>query len=611
MFGLGGLLTEWYGRLSEKRSHVILSASEFDVEGSLDRLEATEVGKLALRSSRLHAEAPVRAESMKRTLEGLVALAELRDAQGRWLFEELEMNPMAAVDGQLIAIDALVTLAEPSPPPRPARPVVKVRQLLHPRSAVVYGASATAQNAGRIILHNLKQAAGLDYGHLYAIHPKADRIEGVPCFRSAAELPEVVDLAVISIPAALAPDAIDDLVRNERTHSIILIPGGFAETGDEELARRIQRTLAQSRETPNGGPVLVGGNCLGVVSKHEYNTFFLPSYKLPFHDAPGDELVAIGQSGAYLVTFTSNLEGVIFPRASISYGNEMDLTVSDFLEYYLEHETEPQVLAFYIEGLQPGEGDRFCRLVRRATRSGRAVVVYKAGHTDFGARAAASHTASVAGDYTVARNLLLQAGAILCETLNMFEDYTKVLTMLHSRIAPGRRVGVISNAGFEAGAVSDHLYSLEMAEFSERTRLALAGVLPDIAHVGNPIDATPMADTSAFVRAVEIMAEAEEVDVIVASAIPATPALDVLAPDFTGQHDENAFAMTSLPAELGRVFRQTRKPMVVAIDSGRLYDPSVLLLERAGVPVYRKIDRASRALSALVVHQLGLHGPDR
>lgn len=91
---------------------------------------------------------------------------------------------------------------------------------------------------------------------------------------------------------------------------------------------------------------------------------------------------------------------------------------------------------------------------------------------------------------------------------------------------------------------------------------------------------------------------------VIVSAIPAAPQLDVLAPDLAGAHAENIFAMGSLPAELVRLHRTLEKPMVVAIDSGRLYDPTVLYLQRGGIPVYRKIDRASRALSAFATFHL-------
>lgn len=593
--GPGGVLTEWYGRLSEGRSHTLFSVENFDGRVAVDALRHTVFGRQALEPSRLFETPPVNGDALAQALSGLADLALYDDEVGG--FEEIELNPIVATVQGPVALDALIRLRGPIEATRRPRPHQKVGALLHPRSAAIYGASTSGMNAGRIILRNLKQSEGVEYGRLYAVHPKADRIDGVPCYSSTAELPETVDLAVISVPAERAGDVIEEIASTGKAQSIILIPGGFAETGEGDRARRIQESLTTSRDREDRGVVLVGGNCLGIVSKREYNTFFLPTYKLPFHEAPGESLVCISQSGAYLVTLTSNLDGVIYPRASVSYGNEMDLTASDFLEYYLDHEPDPKVFAFYLEGMQPGEGQRFVRLVRRATQLGRAVVVYKAGKTEIGAKAAASHTAAVAGDYRVAQSLLAEAGAVVCETLNQFEDAVKVLTMLGGRVAKGPRVGVITNAGFECGAASDHLHGLDLVRFSDETRQKLEQTLPVIAHCNNPIDCTPMTDTAAFVKAVEVMAHAPEVDSLVVSAIPVTPSLDVLAPDPAGSHNENLFALTSLPAELGRVFRESDKPMVVAIDSGRLYDPSVLLLERSGIPVYRKIDRATRAMA--------------
>lgn len=604
MFGIGGLLTEWYGELSGGGSHLMFSALDFDADRSLEAVASTPMGWMALQPGRLHPEAPVARASLGRAMTALADFASLEMNGPKASVEEIEINPVAALDGGLVALDALIRVAVSAPARRAPRPIGKVHELLHPRSAVVYGASTRSQNAGRIILRNLKVSDGITYGQLFAIHPEAKTIDGIPCFPSARDLPRDVDLAIVCIPAHVAPAVIEELVTLRKAKSIILIPGGFAETGHREHGDRIQRTLRESRDTEDGGPVMVGGNCLGIVSKGEYNTFFLPSYKLPFSNAPGESLVVVSQSGAYLVTFTSNHDGIIFPRASISYGNEMDLTANDFLEYYLDQEPDVEVFGFYVEGFQPGEGERFLRLIRRARAMDKAVLVYKAGQTQVGARAAASHTASIAGDYEVARALLQESGALVCDTLNMFEDYTKILTMLKQHRPRGRRVGVITNAGFEAGAVSDHLYGLELAAFGDETRARLAEVLPDIAHVGNPVDCTPMTRTASFIQAVEIMAAAPEVDALVVSAVPATPALDILAPDLVGRHEENIFALKSLPKELIRVFQTMKKPLVMAIDSGRLYDPSVMVLERAGIPVYRKIDRASRALSAFMSQQL-------
>ncbi|RKZ12203.1 hypothetical protein DRQ53_03365 [bacterium] len=598
--GPGGLLAEWYGKLSAGRSHVMCSAIDFDADQAVAAIMASDFGKQALQPSRRFDEAPFAPAALKSALQTLADLAMLTDDDGLPLIGEVELNPVVTSGGTPVALDALIRLPGEQQPLRRPRPIEKIASLLHPKSAAVWGASTSAMNAGRIILQGLKTGEGLDYGRLYAVHPKADRIDGVKCYASAEALPETVDLAVICIPAGLTPATIEEICTLGKARSIILIPGGFAETGDRSGADAIEDSLARSRDRDDGGPVLVGGNCLGIVSKGEYNTFFLPSYKLPFSDAPGDELAIISQSGAYVVTFTSNLDGILFPSASISYGNEMDLTASDFLEHFLDSRAGVKVFACYIEGMQPGEGERFLSLVRRIRAAGKRVVVYKAGKTEVGAKAAASHTASIAGDYAVVRALLDEAGALVCETLNQFEDMAKIFTMLHERPARGHRVGVISNAGFECGAVSDHLYGLELTEFSTDTRARLEEVLPKIAHCGNPIDCTPMTRTEGYVKAARILVEADEVDAVIVSAVPASPAIDILAPDFSGAHDENLFGMNSLPSEIAKLFAETRKPLVVTIDSGRLYDPAVLLLERAGVPVYRKIDRASRALSAFI-----------
>ncbi len=109
--------------------------------------------------------------------------------------------------------------------------------------------------------------------------------------------------------------------------------------------------------------MLVGGNCLGIVSRERYNTFFLPSYKLPFQPGAGANLALVSQSGAYLVTFASNYDGIILPRASISFGNQMDLTVSDFLAHFAD-DPEIDVVACYVEGFRPGDGARFLDMAR-------------------------------------------------------------------------------------------------------------------------------------------------------------------------------------------------------------------------------------------------------
>lgn len=601
VFGLGGLLTEWYGQMAPGGTTAILRPGEVkqDLEAAVKKLPAL---RIFFEGGRASAKAPLALDEIADRLEALSKNLLLsfspENSFGNPTLEELEINPvLLCADGRWVAADGKARFSERRVA-RVRRPLEKISHLLAPKSAVVFGASANDTNPGRIILGNLKASETITYGALRAVHPRAATIDGIPCLKSVTELDAPVDLAVVAIPAAGARDAIRDLCAGDLARAIILIPGGFSETGNHDLEDEMKAALAESRNLPSGGPVLVGGNCLGVVSKHAYNTFFLPQYKLPFHDAPGDRLVAVSQSGAYLVSLTSNLDGIVFPRASISYGNQIDLTAADFLEYF-EMDPSVRVLAFYVEGFLPLDGARFAAITRRLTAAGRRVLVYKAGRTPLGARAAESHTASLAGDWEVARALLEGAGAVVAVTLDMFEDNTKIFTMLADRLPSGRRLAVLSNAGFECGAVLDRLYELTPAALSLETKARLVACLPAIAHADNPVDATPMADTAAFVAAAAALLRDPGVDALIVSPIPVTPALDDLAPDLSGSHGENIYSAGSLAQELLRLFRETAKPLVVNVDSGRLYDDFVNVLQRGGIPVYRKIDRASRALSAL------------
>jgi acyl-CoA synthetase (NDP forming) len=554
---------------------------------------------LLFKPSRLHRDAPAGPAAFWGTLRRWADLARtfgIDRADAPFVLEEVEINPMAAVAGrEPVALDGIGRIGTTRPRVRRRR-IEKIANLMAPRSVAVIGASAKGMNPGRVILRNLLAGQGSYEGHIYAVHPKEQEIDTVPCTRTIEELPERVDLAVVSVPAEGARDAIREFVDREKAHSIILIPGGFAETGDRTLADSIVGAIERGRSKDDGGLVLCGGNCLGIVSKGQYNTFFLPQYKLPFRDAPGDNLVMVSQSGAYLVTFASNSDGILFPKASISYGNQMDLTVSDFVEHYLD-DAGVRVLGCYIEGFEPLDGMRFVALIREHRRRGRAVIVFKAGKTALGAQAAASHTASLAGDYAAARALFMGAGALVAETLNDFEDSTKVFSMLYERVPNGRRVALISNAGFECSVSMDALYDLTLGRFSDATRDALKACLPAIAHADNPIDATPMATTAQFVSAVEAIVADPGIDAVVISPVPPTPALDTLAPDPSGAHRENCHLPGSLAQELVRVFKSSSKPIVANVDSGRIYDESVDVLQRGGIPTFRKIDRATRALS--------------
>ncbi len=405
-------------------------------------------------------------------------------------------------------------------------------------------------------------------------------------------------MAVVSVPANKGADGVViDLVENHRAHAVTLISGGFGETeSGKDAEARMRDAVERSHLRPGGGVLVNGGNCLGIISvPGGYNTFFLPPYKLPILDAPTTNVASISQSGAHLVTRLSNLGGTVRSRYSISFGNQLDVTVSDYLEY-LEADAAVRLFAVYLEGFQHGDGLRFLDVCRRIAAGGRRVLLYKAGRTREGQAAAASHTASVVGDYDVCRELIRSAGVVECSTLDMFDDYTMTFSFLAERKPVGRRVAVMSNAGFECAAAADKLYGLSLARFAPDTVRRLRGLLPGIVEVHNPIDATPVCPTGAYVDCVEAISEDPGVDAVVVAGVPDTPALETL-PKGEG-HDEDITRATSYPSRLIEVFRKCKKPMIFSLDAGAPYEPCVRMMRAAGLPCFRKVDRAMRVLSA-------------
>lgn len=603
VFGVGGLDTEaLLGSLRPEQGRAMWAASGLTDGALLEGLRRTLSHAALLRRLRSSRNADdIPEDRLVETLRALARLAERWagfDPPGGTGLAELEVNPLvAAEDGQLVALDGLARLHRPARL-GPPRPIAALRHLLEPRSAVVIGASAGGTNPGRIILQNLVAGEGVPQEKIWAIHPRAEAIEGCRAFPSLGDLPEPADMAVVSVAADRGAErAVSELVESRRARSVILIAGGFAETeGGRAAEARIRAALAAGHEADDGGVLLNGGNCLGILSiPGGYNTFFIPPHKLPVGEAPAHGLASISQSGAYLVSQVSNLEGVIRPRYAISFGNQMDVTVSDYLRY-LEGDSETRVVAVYLEGFQPGDGADFLDATARIAASGRTVLLYKAGRTREGSEAAASHTAATVGDHEVTAELVRRAGAVLAESLDQFEDDVRTFTLLEGRRGEGRRVAVLSNAGFECTAAADALHGMTLATLTPETTARVGELLPaGVVDVHNPVDATPITPTDRYAALAQCLASDPGVDAAVVAGVPATPFQNSLG---AGEgHGEDVEGPEGLATALTAFFESTPKPVVFSLDSGPLYDPLARAMGRAGLPTFRRIDRATRALA--------------
>jgi acyl-CoA synthetase (NDP forming) len=294
------------------------------------------------------------------------------------------------------------------------------------------------------------------------------------------------------------------------------------------------------------------------------------------------------------------------PVYAVSYGNQMDLSLGDYLEALLG-DTGVDTVACYVEGFADLDGLKTARLARALTGAGRRVILYKAGRSAEGQSASAGHTASIAGDYETCRQVLPEAGVELAETFEDFENRVRLARALGPESAPRGRapqVAVVSNAGFECVGIADNLAKasdgrLELARLGDLTRETLRrafveGRLDSLVDVKNPLDLTPMATDAVWGVCVQALLADPAVDAAIVSIVPLTAAMQTL-PAGPG-HKEDLTAPTAICAQLAALRAASSTPFICAVDSGVLYDPLVRTLEAAGIPVFRYADEATRYL---------------
>jgi len=530
----------------------------------------------------------------------LAVLLDLAEALPDLGLLECEMNPVVVTDGRLVALDALVTLGHVVSAARP-RPLDKLGALLRPRRIAIVGVSDQL-NPGRIILRNtLREGTPTDA--ITIIKRGCTEIVGCRAVPSLADLPSTVDLLVVAVGAAQASGIVEEAIEREVAESIILIPGGFEEKdGSAPLAARIRTRLDASRDTPWRGPLVVGGNCLGIRSRPgRYDTLFIPEHKLPAAPGPPGRIAVVSQSGAFAIARVSRW-APLTPRYVLTTGNQADVTIGDLLEG-LADDPEIDVFAVYVEGFRPSDGARALDAVARIHARGASVVLYRAGRTAAGARASASHTASIAGDFRLTRALFADAGAMVADTVDAFDDLVLLAARMGTRRPAGRRLAAISNAGFECVAMADWLGGLTLASWTPQTSHAVGDVLAglrvsEVVDVHNPLDLTPMTNDAGYEAVARAVLADPGVDVGVVACVPLTAALQTM-PAAAGIPDDLG-ADDGIVARLGRLWCEGEVPWVAVVDAGARFDPMAVALGAWGVPVFRSADRALRALDAWV-----------
>ncbi len=349
-------------------------------------------------------------------------------------------------------------------------------RLLAPRSVAVVGASPRVDTYGHQALDNLV-AAQFD-GPVFGVHPRETEVLGVRCYPTLSDLPEVPDAIVIATPAATVPDLVDEAGRLG-VGGAVVIAAGFAEV---EHGRELQQQLRQNAlkyDLPVCGP---NGN--GLVSVVRRAPLWGDGYNI----APAGGVALVSQSGNVAVNAIGATRALHL-HTVISCGNQAVLDASDYVIALAEQEGVRSI-ALYLEA--EGDGARLAEGLAMCAEREIGVVVLKSGRSALGASAAAAHTGAVAGDATVLRALVEEAGGAWVDDPHELLETAKAMAHGRRKVADG--IAVITCSGGDAAISADEAdrLSIPLPPLAQETRAALEPIVPDAATIGNPLDYTAM-----------------------------------------------------------------------------------------------------------------------
>ncbi|MBO3840017.1 MAG: acetate--CoA ligase family protein [Thermoproteota archaeon] len=382
---------------------------------------------------------------------------------------------------------------------------MKLEAFLNPRSVAVVGASREEKKVGHRILRNLINSGFK--GSIYPVNPNADMILGYKCYKSVSEIEEDVDLAVVSVPANAVLGVVEECGR-KGVKGVVVISAGFSETGRDGVMLEKQ-LVSKCREY---GIRLQGPNCLGLInSRIGLNASFASTSPIPGNISIVSQSGALGSAILNWAGFNS-----MGLASFISVGNEADLTVSDFLDAFIEDENT-RVVGVYMEGVKNGE--YFLEVAKRLSRK-KPLVILKSGTTEVGIRAVSSHTGSLAGSDVAFSAACKKTGALRVETMKEFFDL--LFAFQYQPLPKGKNVLVITNGGGPGVLAVDACEKLGLnLPLLERDLIeGLRKQFPPHASLGNPLDVLGDADENRYKIALESAFKSNVVDSIILILTP-------------------------------------------------------------------------------------------
>lgn len=382
-----------------------------------------------------------------------------------------------------------------------------MRPFFEPRGVAVIGANRERGRIGSEILHNLMNAGCTV--PVYPVHPQGGEIAGQQAYARVTDIPGVVDLAVVVVPAAHVLAAVDDCIA-KGVKALVVISAGFGEVGAE--GRALEAVLLDKVRA--AGVRMVGPNCMGLLNTDpaiNLNATFSPVYP------PAGGVAMSTQSGALglaILDYARRLNLGI--STFVSVGNKADVSSNDLIQYWAD-DPRTDVILLYLESF--GNPRKFSQIARRVARE-KPIVAVKSGRSAAGARAASSHTGALASSDAVVDALFEQAGVIRTNTLEELFDVAALLA--RQPVPRGRRVAILTNAGGPGILAADacEAQGLSLPALGDDTIAELRSFLPAAASVGNPVDMIASASAESYGRALTALLRDDRVDSVLVIFIP-------------------------------------------------------------------------------------------
>ncbi|MDM8011933.1 MAG: acetate--CoA ligase family protein [Parasphingorhabdus sp.] len=384
-------------------------------------------------------------------------------------------------------------------------PLHPLAHLVAPRSIALVGASERPGSIGEQTLTNLTKHSDFA-GPLYLVHPKQTEMRGMQAWPSVADLPEAPDVALIVVPAAQVPRVVEDCAARGVRFAMIL-SSGFGEAGEEGAAAQ-DALVARARAA---GMRIYGPNCPGLVNINlRLGLTFSPAYP---EDLTSGPIGLATQGGGLGRNVLQAMERGIGVGLWASTGNEADLQVADFIDYMVDA-PDIRVIVTMLEGVS--DGPRLMAALARAAKAKKPVVALKIGKSDYGRKAAQSHTASLTGSAEVNSAVFREFGVIEVDDIDELAD----IAWLLARATPDARDGlaIYCGSGGTAALAADIVGTsgLRLSTFSEDTLASLGNDLPSYAAIENPVDTTTavLADDSLTERTLQAVARDPDVAMV-------------------------------------------------------------------------------------------------